>query len=37
MQVYRTKKSRTCKKDYDWNPNTFICENSRYLKGIADD
>ena len=25
-----------CKKDYDWNPSTYICENGRYLKHIAD-
>ena len=25
-----------CKKDYRWNCNTCICENSKYLKGIAD-
>ena len=24
------------KKDYSWNPSTCICENSKYLKGIAD-
>ena len=27
---------RTCKKDYNWSPNTCICENGRYLKSIAD-
>ena len=27
---------RTCKKDYNWNPSTCICENSKYLKSIAD-
>ena len=26
----------TCKKDYSWNPRTYICENSKYLKSIAD-
>ena len=26
----------TCKKCYSWNPITFICENDKYLKGIAD-
>ena len=25
-----------CKKDYSWNPNTCICENSKYLESIAD-
>ena len=25
------------KKNYTWNPSTFICENSRYLKSIVDD
>ena len=24
------------KKDYSWNPNTCICENSKYLKSIID-
>ena len=24
------------KKDYGWNPSRFICENSNYLKSIAD-
>ena len=23
-------------KDYSWNPSTCICENSKYLKSIAD-
>ena len=23
-------------KDYSWNSSTHICENSRYLKGVAD-
>ena len=26
---------RSCKKDYSWNPNTYTCENSKYLKSIA--
>ena len=26
-----------CEKDYGWNLRTCICENNRYLKGIADD
>ena len=25
-----------CEKDYSWNPCTCICENSRYLKSVAD-
>ena len=25
-----------CKKDYNWNPSTCICENSKYLKSVAD-
>ena len=25
-----------CKKDYSRNPSTCICENSKYLKSIAD-
>ena len=31
------KKYCTCKKDYSWNPTTYIFENSRYLKGTVDD
>ena len=34
---YACKKCCTCKKDYSWNPNTCICENSNYLKSIVDD
>ena len=30
------KNYRTCKKDYSCNPSTCICENSKYLKSIAD-
>ena len=30
------KKYYTSKKCYIWNPSTCICENSRYLKDIAD-
>ena len=37
MQVYHTKKYRPCKKDYNWNPNICIYENSTYLKSIVDD
>ena len=29
------KNYRKCKKDYSRNPNTFICENSKCLKSIA--
>ena len=29
-------KNYKCKKDYSWNPSTGICENSKYLKSIAD-
>ena len=25
-----------CKKYYSWNPSTCICQNSKYLKSIAD-
>ena len=24
-----------CKKDYNWVPRTYICENSKYLKSVA--
>ena len=24
-----------CEKGYGWNPSTCICENSKYLKGVA--
>ena len=27
----------TCKKDYGWNPSTFIYKNGKYLKSIAND
>ena len=30
------KNHRKCKKDYSWNPGTYICENSKYLKSTAD-
>ena len=30
------KNYRTCKKDYSWNPNTCICENSKHLRSFAD-
>ena len=25
-----------CKKDYNWNPSTYICENDKNIKYIAD-
>ena len=25
-----------CKKAYSWNPSAYICDNSKYLKSIAD-
>ena len=30
------KNYRKCKKYYSWNPSSFICENSKYLKSIGD-
>ena len=33
---FECKNYRNCKKYYSWNPSTFICENSKYLKSIAD-
>ena len=30
------KNYQKCKKDYSWNPNTSISENSKHLKSIAD-
>ena len=30
------KNYRECKKDYSWNPSASSCENSKYLKSIAD-
>ena len=30
------KNYRTWKRDYSWNPSARICENSKYLKSIAD-
>ena len=32
----KCKNYRKCKKDYRWNPSTYVCENSKYLKSIAD-
>ena len=33
---YESKTYCSCKINYSWNPNTSICENSKYLKSIAD-
>ena len=33
---FQCKNYRKNKKDYSWNPSTFICENSKYLERIAD-
>ena len=30
------KNYRKCKEDHSWNPGICICENSKYLKSIAD-
>ena len=30
------KKNRNCKKNKSWNPSICICENSKYLKCVAD-
>ena len=32
----KCKKYLTCRKDYSWNPSTYICENSRYIKSAVD-
>ena len=32
----KCKKHHTCKKDYSWNPDTCICENSTSLKSVID-
>ena len=32
---FECKNYRKYKKDYSWNPSTCICENSKYLKSIA--
>ena len=34
---FQCKKYQKCKNDYNWNPSKSICENSAYLKIIADD
>ena len=33
---WECKNHRTCQKDYSWNPSTYISENSKNLKSIAD-
>ena len=33
---YECKNDHKCKEDYGWNISTCICENSKYLKSIAD-
>ena len=33
---WECKNYQKCKKDYTWNPSTCVCENSKYLKSIAD-
>ena len=25
-----------CEKDYNWNPSTYICKNTKYMKSVAD-
>ena len=36
-QKWNDEKSQcACKKDYSWNINTCICENSKYSKSISD-
>ena len=30
------KNYRKCKEDYSWNACTYICDNSKYLKNVAD-
>ena len=34
--LYKCKNYRKCKKYYSWNPSKCTCENSKYLKSIAD-
>ena len=36
ISQYECKHYCKCKKDYSWNSSTLICENSKYLKSIAD-
>ena len=33
---YECKNYRKCKRDYSCNPSTRVCENSKYLKSVAD-
>ena len=33
---YGCKNYHKCRKDYSWIPSTCICENSKYLRSIAD-
>ena len=35
-KIYQCKNYCKCKKDYSWNPSTCVCENTKYLKSIAD-
>ena len=35
-KVELSKKCQIMKKDYSWNISTYVCENSKYLKSIAD-
>ena len=30
-------KYKGCTKDYIWNPSTYVCENSKYLKSAIDE
>ena len=32
----KTCKNYKCEKHYSWNPSTCICNNSKYLKSVAD-
>ena len=36
VHFHRKKKKSKCKIDFSWNPSKCICENSKYLKSIAD-
>ena len=33
---WECKNYHKCEKHYSWNPSTCICENSKYLKSVAD-
>ena len=37
INVDATAKKHMCKKDYIWNPYTWRCKNSKYLRSIIDD